>query len=75
MVQQVYTEERVAVCRHYWLIEPPSGPVSMGMCRDCHEVREFKNYLEIETSAQEPSKAPSSQRKADNFSDDEIDEL
>ena len=30
-------------CRHYWLIEPPSGPVSLGICRFCLETRDFKN--------------------------------
>jgi hypothetical protein len=34
------------LCRHYWMIDEPSGPVSKGMCRMCHEVREFKNFID-----------------------------
>ena len=33
-------------CRHYWIVDPPDGPVSQGVCRYCDEVRDFKNFLE-----------------------------
>ena len=33
------------VCSHHWVIEPPSGPVSLGVCQDCQETREFKNSI------------------------------
>lgn len=33
-------------CRHHWLIDRPSGPVSKGTCRVCGEIREFRNYFE-----------------------------
>ena len=33
-------------CAHYWIIEPANGPVSMGECQVCHEVKEFKNFVE-----------------------------
>ncbi|MBI4200560.1 MAG: hypothetical protein HY535_08840 [Chloroflexi bacterium] len=33
-------------CRHHWLIEPPQGPTSPGVCLLCGARREFKNYLE-----------------------------
>ena len=33
-------------CRHHWLIEAPTGPMSNGVCQLCVEVREFKNYIE-----------------------------
>ena len=36
----------VAVCRHHWIIESASGPVSKGACRFCGQVKQFKNYLE-----------------------------
>ena len=39
-------ERTLAVCRHHWMIEAPSGPVSRGVCRVCDEVREFKNYID-----------------------------
>ena len=35
-----------ATCRHYWLIEPPDGPVSRGVCKLCGEVKMFDNVLE-----------------------------
>ncbi len=33
-------------CKHFWLIDTPSGPVSRGICKVCGEAKEFKNYLE-----------------------------
>ena len=34
------------VCRHHWIIESPTGPLSKGICRLCGGVKEFKNYIE-----------------------------
>ncbi len=31
-------------CRHRWLIEPPSGPMSKGVCSTCGAEGEFQNY-------------------------------
>ena len=39
-------EKEVEACRHHWVIEAPTGPVSRGMCQRCEEVRDFKNYIE-----------------------------
>ncbi len=36
----------VLSCCHYWEIEPAEGPVSLGVCRLCHESKEFKNSIE-----------------------------
>ncbi|MSQ11146.1 MAG: hypothetical protein EXR48_00355 [Dehalococcoidia bacterium] len=33
-------------CKHFWVIDSPSGPVSRGQCDLCGDTREFKNYLE-----------------------------
>ena len=33
-------------CRHHWVIEPSTGPVSQGACQLCGEVNGFKNYVE-----------------------------
>jgi hypothetical protein len=30
-------------CRHHWLIDSPQGATSMGRCKICGEVREFRN--------------------------------
>ena len=33
-------------CQHHWVIQPATGPVSQGVCQNCSEIREFKNYVE-----------------------------
>lgn len=30
---------------HHWLIDEPSGPISMGCCIGCGKEKEFKNWL------------------------------
>ena len=30
-------------CQHHWLIEPPTGPTSDGVCHLCGEKRAFDN--------------------------------
>ena len=34
-----------ALCRHHWLIEPPTGPTSKGRCKYCGEERYFINSI------------------------------
>ena len=34
-------------CSHHWVIDSPNGPTSTGTCRDCGEIREFKNSIQI----------------------------
>ena len=36
-------------CRHHWEIQPATGPISSGVCKNCDETREFKNYVEAST--------------------------
>ena len=36
----------VPACRHHWVIQPATGPVSQGVCQVCGQVKEFKNYIE-----------------------------
>ena len=36
-------ELEVATCRHHWVIESPHGATSIGRCKVCTEVREFRN--------------------------------
>ena len=50
MVRQELAVEPVEVapmlqCRHHWIIEPAEGPVSQGVCQNCHEAREFLNSI------------------------------
>ena len=37
---------------HFWCIDPPSGPTSIGVCRDCGEKRTFRNRLTEEEEYQ-----------------------
>ena len=39
-------KREASVCRHHWLIEAPSGPVSWGVCCICGITSEFKNYID-----------------------------
>jgi hypothetical protein len=44
--EQVYredVEQEEPKCRHHWVIESPQGATSLGRCKLCHEVREFRN--------------------------------
>ena len=41
-------------CRHHWIIEAPTGPMSNGVCQLCAEVREFKNYIEAAPWGEDP---------------------
>ena len=42
-VAEVEPQGNADSCEHYWLIEPPTGPTSDGVCRLCGEKREFEN--------------------------------
>ena len=58
MAQVVVTSEvgvHAQACRHHWLIETPSGPVSQGRCRRCHQVRQFENHIENSPKEEESS--------------------
>jgi len=43
--QVMTTEAGRTKCVHYWVIEPPEGPVSKGVCKRCGAEREFTNYF------------------------------
>ena len=34
-------------CAHHWAIEEPCGATSIGCCRKCGELREFRNWLDF----------------------------
>ena len=53
-------EHELVACRHYWIIDAPSGPVSRGVCRECDEVREFKNVIDSAPWGEETSTTQSS---------------
>ena len=46
MVEQLTEARSNSVCPHHWIIQPPFGAVSQGVCLKCEEVREFNNYIE-----------------------------
>lgn len=41
-------------CVHHWLIKEAKGPMSEGRCRKCHEVKNFKNYVDTGTPFKRP---------------------
>jgi hypothetical protein len=52
-----------ATCRHYWLIEPPNGPTSIGVCKICGATREFDNQLPARPAASARTPAPSDDKR------------
>ena len=38
-------EEILDLCQHYWVIESPQGPVSIGTCKHCDKKQEFWNSM------------------------------
>ena len=40
---EIVAEESKQKCTHFWIIDSPSGPTSLGRCKYCSEVREFSN--------------------------------
>jgi hypothetical protein len=53
-------EQSVPACLHHWIIEPPKGPVSQGVCQICQEVREFKNSIAWEFGSRKAGRPSSS---------------
>ncbi len=45
-------------CSHHWLIEPPKGPTSKGVCKLCGARKEFDNQLKARSpiAASSPSR-------------------
>lgn len=44
-LEEMVEEKTEPTCRHHWVIESASGPVSWGECQICHEGKEFKNSI------------------------------
>ncbi len=45
-------------CRHHWVIEAPTGPISRGSCRRCGQTQEFNNIIETAPWVEEGGGAP-----------------
>jgi hypothetical protein len=43
--ERVTEEQAEGDCVHYWVIDPPEGPISKGVCKICGDEKEFKNYV------------------------------
>jgi hypothetical protein len=46
-------EKKRGKCSHYWIIDSPNGPTSVGRCKYCGAVKEFDNYLPYSSWAEE----------------------
>lgn len=42
-VLQEGVEREAPACVHHWVIETPQGATSLGRCKLCGEIREFRN--------------------------------
>ena len=51
------TKYQETECKHFWVIESPSGPTSDGVCKNCGEAREFRNSLPMTRWEGEAAKA------------------
>ena len=40
------TTPAIGVCTHHWVIDPPNGRTSPGVCKRCGEHRDFANANE-----------------------------
>lgn len=45
--ERVFTDNRTITeevsCRHHWIIAPPNGPTSLGICKNCGTWGDFPN--------------------------------
>jgi hypothetical protein len=57
VVVQEQTAYQETDCKHFWVIESPSGPTSDGVCKNCGEAREFRNSLPMTRWEGEADKA------------------
>ena len=65
-VAEQLEEPEPPYCRHHWIIQPATGPISSGVCQICDETREFQNYVEASTWGDDKSNNRASARaKAD----------
>ena len=70
--EKVHPEESTteATCVHYWIIECPEGPTSVGTCRNCGEQKVFRNFAlyspweDDVTAVVEPSRSKKRSRSA-----------
>lgn len=44
VVSEAPKQEEEASCTHHWVIDSPTGPTSVGVCKHCGTKREFTNF-------------------------------
>ena len=54
------------VCRHHWLIEPPNGPTSTGVCKLCGSTKEFDNQMPSHPATVQQTSAQKSLQSKDD---------
>ena len=48
-ISEPIEERKQETCVHHWVIDPPEGPMSQGICRKCGTTREFQNFFPYST--------------------------
>ena len=43
--KEVSATQEIEQCVHHWIIAPPEGPTSTGVCKKCGAVKEFENHV------------------------------
>ena len=43
----VTSQDELTECSHFWLIDSPNGPTSIGRCQLCGDTRDFKNSVHV----------------------------
>jgi len=59
-------------CSHYWLIETPKGPWSLGTCKKCSKIDAFKNTVENTGWNPTPRPGQKGKEKKESKSDREM---
>jgi hypothetical protein len=59
-------------CIHYWVIETPQGPTSMGRCKYCGATSEFKNYVPFPSWENKTSRTVSQKEIPDIEAEEDI---
>lgn len=59
-------------CIHYWIIESPHGPTSIGVCKLCGATSKFQNYLPFPSWEGKVTKLPEGDELSDIEQDEEL---
>jgi hypothetical protein len=63
-------------CRHHWMIQPATGPVSDGICQNCGDVQQFFNSIDYEAAWRKNPRNPAGPTvHTDIFKESEYEDL